>query len=76
MRKTPATMDDVVDLLRDLDNKLETHLAEEKELRPKVIELVDILQKSKGAIAFIKLSVTVAGAVAIALAWAKDHIKW
>ena len=70
-----AELNDIWNLLRDLDKKVDLHLQEEEAFRPKMVELVSIMDKSKGAITLIKIIVAVAVPVYAAVIWAKDHIK-
>ena len=63
-------------LLLEIDTKVSLHLAEEEELRPKLQELVEILQKSKGAIALIKFVFYVIAPVLGGVYWLRDHFKW
>jgi hypothetical protein len=54
------------ELLRALDMKVELHLQEEAEIRPKLLELIDILIASKGLLKFLKwISATAAALLAI-----------
>lgn len=70
-----ADLSDIWDLLRALDKKVELHLQDEAEFRPKMVELVSILEKSKGAVTLIKILVGVVAPVWALFIWAKDHVK-
>lgn len=63
------------DLLHELKTTLELHIEQENEFRPKVEELVTILERSKGAVVFLKVVLYIGAPIFAFLAWAKDHIK-
>lgn len=71
-----VTLETVMEVLHRLELRMEAHLLEEEAMKPYLVELIDVLQKSKGAITFLKIMVYVGGAIAAAIAWGKDHIKW
>ena len=54
---------------------MEAHLIEEKQLKPHIEELVDILQKSKGIVLLFKLLLSVCAPIGAFIYWAKDHVK-
>lgn len=63
------------ELLEEIKKAQDIHLAAEVELRPKLLELIGILEKSKGALFFLKALIYVGGVVGACLLWAKDHVK-
>lgn len=68
-------LEHICDLLLDLKKTLDTHITEENIYKPKVVELVDILDKSKGVVWFIKVLSVVAVAGWGLVYWIRDHIK-
>jgi len=74
-RVSPASLDSIWQLLTDLNNKFEAHIEEEKHIKPSLVELVDILQKSKGVIIFLKFLLYIAAPIAAFVYWIKDHVK-
>lgn len=54
---------------------MEAHLIEEKQLKPHIQELVDILQKSKGIVLLFKFLFYVGAPVGALVYWIKDHVK-
>lgn len=73
--KTSADLGAIWDLLRELDKKVDVHLAEEAEFRPKLVELVAIMERSKGAIFLLKLLVGIGAPVYALMLWLKDHVR-
>lgn len=63
------------ELMNELKYTLELHIEQENEFRPKVVELVTILERSKGIIVFLKLVLYIGAPLLAFVAWAKDHIK-
>jgi hypothetical protein len=66
---------EIKDLLVHIKEKVDAHLDEEKHIQPHLIELVDILQKSKGVVTFFKLALYIGAPLAAIIAWSKDHLK-
>lgn len=64
------------EMLHAMNNKLDIHIAEAEQYRPKINELTEILAKSKGAVALLKLLVYIGTPLYAVILWAKDHIKW
>lgn len=52
------------------------HMEEEKELKPKLLELLSILDRSKGVIGFLKVMVWIGAPFTAFVYWVKDHVKW
>lgn len=74
-RSTPAELADIWNLLHEIKTSQEIHLKEEAEFRPKLVELVTILERSKGVILFLKLVLYLGAPITAFAVWAKDHIK-
>ena len=70
------TDDEFWKLLNEIKESLQLHLQHEELMRPKLEELVTILERSKGVVMFLKLALYVGAPVAAFVAWAKDHIKF
>lgn len=66
---------DVWALVHEMKAKLEAHIEEETEYKPKLMQLLLILEQSKGVVAFLKASVYVGGSLIALLYWCKEHIK-
>lgn len=64
------------DCLTTLDKKLTEHLESDKIYKPKIIELVEILDQSKGVITFIRWSAIVVGAIVSIWLFVKDHLNF
>jgi hypothetical protein len=62
-------------LMRDLKDSLERHMEQEENLRPHVLELITLLERSKGVITFLKVVLYISIPVLGVIAWAKEHIK-
>lgn len=72
---THSDLSEIWELLHAIDKKIDLHIKEEDAYRPKVVELVEILEKSKGAITLIKILVGVIAPTIAALVWLRDHVK-
>lgn len=68
-------LSDIWDLLRAIDKKVDLHLADEAEFRPRLVELVGIMEKSKGAITLIKWCAYLGAPIYALILWFKDHVK-
>lgn len=66
---------EIKELLQALNSQVEAHLAEEKQLQPHLIELIDILQKSKGVVLLFKFLLYIGAPFAALVYWIKDHVK-
>lgn len=62
-------------LLQELNIKVEAHFAEDKQLQPHLVELIDILQKSKGVVLLFKFLLYIGAPFAALVYWIKDHVK-
>ena len=63
------------ELLREIKEQQDIHLASEAEIQPKLLELINLLERSKGAIVLIKWTAYIGSFVAAIVIWAKDHVK-
>ena len=69
-------LDLIYKTLMDMKSTLDVHITEESIYKPKVVELVNILDQSKGILWFIKLlSVALVAGWGI-IYWIRDHIKF
>ena len=57
-----------------ISSRLNVHLAEEEQMMPHLLELVQLLQMSKGAVIFIKVVIFIATPIVGFIVWAKSHI--
>lgn len=62
-------------ILRDIQEKLLTHLVVDKEMKPALDELVALWRGSKLLSAIILSFATLGGVVWGLIVWAKDHVK-
>ena len=74
--KQEKSLADIWELLHAINLKLENHIVEEDTYKPKLIQVAEILDRSKGIVAFLKFLVWASGAIWIAAQWWKDHFKW
>lgn len=75
-RRSTDNIREMCALLTDLHQKLDAHIKEEAALKPQLVELISLLERSKGALVLIKwLSVAVT-ALAGLYAWASQHLTW
>lgn len=70
---TEATMAEIWKLLRELDTKVTLHIEEEKVVRPKLVELLQLLDRSKGALTLIKWAAATVVAIAGAYTFLVSH---
>lgn len=66
---------EIKELLQELNSKVEAHFVEDKQLQPHLIELIDILQKSKGVVIFFRFLFYIGAPFAAVVYWIKDHVK-
>lgn len=72
----PPDLEAIWNLLRAIDLKISTHIAEEDVNKPKVIALLEVFSQAKGAIVFVKWMAALAAASAAAWGYASTHITW
>ena len=66
---------EVLKQIAELRAIMEAHLIEEKQLKPYIQELIDILQKSKGIVLLFKFLLYVGAPVGAFVYWVQDHVK-
>lgn len=74
-RITTQDLQEIWQLLNSIKEAQDKHLAAEAEIQPKLLELISILEKSKGALLFLKVLIyggTLLGGLYV---WAKEHLK-
>lgn len=71
----PHDLTEIKELLQELNSKVEAHFVEDKQLQPHLIELIDILQKSKGVVIFFRFLFYIGAPFAAVVYWIKDHVK-
>lgn len=74
-RSVEHDLSEIKRLLQELNSKVEAHLTEEKQIQPHLIELIDILQKSKGVVLLFKFLLYIGAPFAALVYWIKDHVK-
>lgn len=67
--------DEILRELSELKMIMEAHLKEEQDLRPRLLELLTILERSKGAILLLKTLFFIGAPVSAFVYWIKDHVK-
>ncbi len=72
----PVDLEAIWKLLRELEMSVKLHMEEEKELKPKLLELLSLLERSKGVFSFLRIVLWVGGPLVAFGYWVKDHIKW
>jgi len=65
----------IFEALHALDMKLTTHIQSVEDYKPKVLEVIDIFQKGKGAVIFIKVLFYVVAPLGAFIYWVRDHVK-
>lgn len=73
--KQEVDLDSIWEFLHSIDKKIDTHLIEDEVYRPKMLELVSILEKSKGAVLVFKLLFYIGAPLAALVYWIRDHVK-
>ena len=63
------------DLLKELRSIVNAHIKQEDELRPRLEELFQIMERSHGVIVFLKFLAYVGAPVGAFVIWMKDHVK-
>ena len=63
------------ELLHTVDKKLDLHMQQYAINAPKVDELVQLLDRSKGILIFLTWASVIASALGAMFLWLKDHIK-
>lgn len=63
------------ELLREVEQKIDTHLTEENLYRPQLLEAIEVMQNTKGVLAFLRGLVYFLVPLGALFAWLKDHLK-
>ena len=71
-----ARLDALEALLRDTHGLISGHIAEERETKAAIDELVLLWRGSKLMVSGFKILIPVAAAAIGAVLWIKDHVKW
>ena len=74
--KEAPDLTQIWELLRDLDMKVQLHIQEESAYKPKMVELINILERSKGAITFMRYTTMLMAMAAAGYAWLSSHVTW
>ena len=74
-RSNQPDLSAIWELLHEIKLAQELHLQRDAEVQPKLLELISVLEKSKGALTLIKWLAAVCSFTAAAVIWAKDHLK-
>ena len=75
-RRTEPDLAQIWNLLRAVDKKVDLHLEEENNLRPKLLALISVLEMSRGALVFIKWSAATGTVLAAIYTWASTHLTF
>jgi len=70
-----ARLDRQDDLLLQFHNELVVHLAETKETKELISELLELYKGSKFLVTVFKFFIPIVAAVAAAILWLKEHLK-
>jgi hypothetical protein len=62
-------------LLREVEMLIKLHIEDEKQLRPKLQELILLLERSKGAFILLRWFVFITTPVLVAVYWVRDHVR-
>ena len=65
----------ILETVTAIKSTLDAHLEADAEMRPKLIELLTIFERSRGALWFFRMLVYVGAPLGATILWAKDHIK-
>ena len=71
-----ARLDALEALLRDTQGLISGHIAEERETKAAIDELILLWRGSKLMVSGFKILIPVAAAAIGAVLWIKDHVKW
>lgn len=67
---------ELVRALERIEAKLDNHLSNYNEQAPKLQEVLDMLQKSKGAFALFRFVMFILSPVIAAAIWIKNHVNF
>lgn len=71
-----ARLDAIEALSRDTHGLISGHIAEEREAKAAIDELILLWRGSKLMVSGFKILIPVAAAAIGAVLWIKDHVKW
>lgn len=74
-RAIGVSMEDLYNEIQKLNSKVEQHIVESEAMRPRLLELLVILEQSRGVIKFLKFLVYIAAPITAVIYWIKDHVK-
>ena len=74
MNHQDRTLDEIKSAQAQLNNKVETHIQLEAEVKPSIDELIGILRGSKFIGRFVFWLCSALGSAWLFLQWAKDHL--
>lgn len=75
MHNSEAQMDKMISELEQLKALFASHIKEESELKPRLIELLVLLERSKGAVSLLKALIYIGAPLTAITYWIKDHVK-
>lgn len=75
-RRVEPDLAAIWNLLRAVDTKVDTHIAESEVTRPKIDRLLSVFEQAQGAITFVKWMAAVAASGAAAWAWLNTYVTW
>lgn len=61
-------------LLREVDTKVSTHIAEEAQWKPNMLTLVETWTQAKGVLNFLKWAAAVSASITAFWTWLSQHI--
>ncbi len=64
------------EIMESLRRTLEDHMEVEAAFRPKVEELIVVLERLKGVVTFLKVLLYISGTAWAVLVWVRDHVKF
>ena len=69
------TLEEIRDMLQQINLKLELHLAEDKIYKPQLLQAIQLLERSKGAVWLLTIIIAGSGLAWSVVVWAKKHIN-
>lgn len=71
-----ARLDAIEEVARSTHDSIITHIAEDRETKAAIDELILLWRGSKLVVSGFKILIPVAAALLGAALWIKDHVKW
>jgi hypothetical protein len=68
-------LDEIWRVLREVEMLVKLHLEREEKMWPKVAELINLLERSKGALTLLKWISYVVAPLFFAIYWVRDHVR-